>query len=395
MQETYVNLNFPTTTPILLLMHRCVRLISPFDSASKTVLSFARRQEQAQLFYSRCRSFHQQPRQGQATSASVAATSETPVPPSTTETHEAPTSAVEERRSVQTESSHEHQGSQGEEQHVKRTEKGPQTTRTAPSTKTRAQSRLERKLRRERDGTYRRASKDAIAAREIDAYDVEALVSQIEKLDGPKEWEVNPILADEAGASKRQGAVQQGLALKDNKKDTKAPQPRDKSTGEEAVPGPRKPPKPKPEIWKVHKRALEHKFGDKGWSPRKRLSPDTLEGIRALHASDPSLYSTAVLAENFKISPEAIRRILRSKWKPSEEEASSRTARWERRGERKWQEMAAQGARPPAKWRAKGVGVKRQPGEDDKQSKPERSPRRRIQHPIHWKEAVGAAVFNS
>ena len=43
----------------------------------------------------------------------------------------------------------------------------------------------------------------------------------------------------------------------------------------------------KREAWKVHKRALKEKYGEEGWQPRKRLSPDTLDGIRALHDSDP------------------------------------------------------------------------------------------------------------
>jgi hypothetical protein len=39
----------------------------------------------------------------------------------------------------------------------------------------------------------------------------------------------------------------------------------------------------------------------------------------------------------------------------AEREESVR-ARWERRGARIWTERAAQGVRPPAKWRALGVG---------------------------------------
>lgn len=110
--------------------------------------------------------------------------------------------------------------------------------------------------------------------------------------------------------------------------------------------------------WRIQKEALERKFGKQGWQPSKRLSPDTLEGIRALHASDPKAYSTQTLAKHFEISPEGIRRILKSKWRPSADEAEDRRLRWEKRGAKKWKDMAEQGVRPPAKWRAQGIKTK-------------------------------------
>jgi len=116
------------------------------------------------------------------------------------------------------------------------------------------------------------------------------------------------------------------------------------------------------DTWKVQKAALEDKFGEQNWNPRKRISPDALAGIRALHAKSPETFSTAVLAEHFKITPEAVRRILKSKWQPNEEEAEERRERWEKRGEKKWTEMAEQGLKPPKKWRDRGVG-KAGPGE--------------------------------
>jgi len=126
------------------------------------------------------------------------------------------------------------------------------------------------------------------------------------------------------------------------------------------------PPAPKPnskrEDWQVQKSAHLNKFGNAVWQPRKRLSPDTLEGIRALHASDPVTYSTETLSKNFEVSAENIRRILKSKWRPNDEERDERSARWERRGVRKWTEMAEAGERPPRRWREMGVGsVKGQP----------------------------------
>lgn len=116
------------------------------------------------------------------------------------------------------------------------------------------------------------------------------------------------------------------------------------------------------DAWKVQKAALEEKFGEQSWNPRKRISPDALAGIRALHAKSPETFSTAILADHFKITPEAVRRILKSKWQPSEEEAEERRERWEKRGEKKWTEMAEQGLKPPKKWRDRGVG-KAEPGE--------------------------------
>lgn len=112
----------------------------------------------------------------------------------------------------------------------------------------------------------------------------------------------------------------------------------------------------KKEPWQSYKAALKEKFGDEAWTPRKRISPDALAGIRALRASQPEVYTTERLAEHFKMSPEAIRRILRSKWQPSEEEMDDRRKRWEKRGIKKWTEMAEEGVRPPKKWRELGVG---------------------------------------
>ena len=128
-------------------------------------------------------------------------------------------------------------------------------------------------------------------------------------------------------------------------------------------------PKPKKESWQVQKEALKQKFGPQGWQPRKRLSPDTLEGIRALHNSDPGSYSTKTLSEHFQVTPEAIRRILKSKWRPNAEEVEKRKERWEKRGVRKWTEMAEQGVRPPAKWRAKGIRHTPPPGEGKKKAR--------------------------
>ncbi|KAL8926306.1 MAG: hypothetical protein Q9208_003028 [Pyrenodesmia sp. 3 TL-2023] len=110
------------------------------------------------------------------------------------------------------------------------------------------------------------------------------------------------------------------------------------------------------EAWQIQKDALKTKFCAEGWAPRKRLSPDALEGIRALHAQFPNKYTTPVLANQFEVSAEAIRRILKSKWRPNDEETVSRRTRWDKRGERIWSRMVALGVKPPKKWREMGVG---------------------------------------
>lgn len=114
------------------------------------------------------------------------------------------------------------------------------------------------------------------------------------------------------------------------------------------------------EPWQTQKSALSEKFGSTGWSPRKRLSPDTLDGIRALHAQYPDKFTTPILADQFKVSPEAIRRILKSKWRPKDVEEERRRQRWEKRGENIWSQMVEMGIKPPRKWRDMGVGKSRE-----------------------------------
>jgi hypothetical protein len=108
------------------------------------------------------------------------------------------------------------------------------------------------------------------------------------------------------------------------------------------------------EEWRLQKAKLKEKFPD-GWKPRKRLSPDALAGIRALNAQFPDVYTTQNLADKFEMSAEAIRRILKSKWQPDEEEDRERQERWHRRGMQIWETKAALGVKPPRKWRAEGI----------------------------------------
>jgi hypothetical protein len=108
--------------------------------------------------------------------------------------------------------------------------------------------------------------------------------------------------------------------------------------------------------WQIQKAALKEKLNGEAWNPRKKLSPDAQEGIRHLHQTHPEKFTTAVLSDHFKVSPESIRRILKSKWRPSDEEAEERLARWDKRGEKIWSNMVELGLKPPKKWREMGVG---------------------------------------
>lgn len=108
------------------------------------------------------------------------------------------------------------------------------------------------------------------------------------------------------------------------------------------------------EPWRSQKESLKNKFPE-GWRPLKRLSPDAIAGIRALHQQFPDEYGTAELADKFEVSPEAIRRILRSKWTPTPEEEEERRERWFRRGMAVWSRYAELGVKPPRKWRKQGI----------------------------------------
>jgi|SRR5271170_4610750 len=113
-------------------------------------------------------------------------------------------------------------------------------------------------------------------------------------------------------------------------------------TNNAPLPGPSR----RREEWQIQKQALQKKFGETGWNPRKKLSPDTIEGIRVLHEQYPDKYTTAVLADEFKVSAESIRRILKSKWRPDAEKMEERRERWARRHDRIWDQQAELGLRP-------------------------------------------------
>lgn len=92
----------------------------------------------------------------------------------------------------------------------------------------------------------------------------------------------------------------------------------------------RKPPKHRtPHEFAAHNAAIKKAFPE-GWSPPRKLSREAMEGVRELNTMDPETFTTPVLAERFRISPEAVRRILKSKWEPTREQRA-RFAERERR----------------------------------------------------------------
>ncbi|CUS22430.1 LAQU0S05e05182g1_1 [Lachancea quebecensis] len=85
--------------------------------------------------------------------------------------------------------------------------------------------------------------------------------------------------------------------------------------------------------WKRQKLALKDKFKGQQWNPKKKLSREQMENVRLLKRHFPETSATE-LSERFHVSPEVIRRILKSKWQPNEEEQSQLQTRWKRRSER-------------------------------------------------------------
>ncbi|KAJ7869174.1 hypothetical protein B0H14DRAFT_2278213, partial [Mycena olivaceomarginata] len=50
-----------------------------------------------------------------------------------------------------------------------------------------------------------------------------------------------------------------------------------------------------------------------------QMEARAMEGLRQLHRVDPETFTTPVLAARFRVSPEAVRRILKSRWAPPPE----------------------------------------------------------------------------
>lgn len=69
--------------------------------------------------------------------------------------------------------------------------------------------------------------------------------------------------------------------------------------------------------WQKRSATLKKRYGE--WKPTHKLSREEMNNVRQLKLQVPSM-KTIDLAGHFGISPEAIRRILHSKWVPNSEE---------------------------------------------------------------------------
>lgn len=96
---------------------------------------------------------------------------------------------------------------------------------------------------------------------------------------------------------------------------------------------PKTPREPTPSQFKAHREQMKAQFPE-GWSPPRKLSRQAMEGLRIMHAQHPEVFTTPVLAEKFRISSEAVRRILKSKWEPSREQRAKFAQRQEREREK-------------------------------------------------------------
>ncbi|CAI2192477.1 20743_t:CDS:2, partial [Funneliformis geosporum] len=69
--------------------------------------------------------------------------------------------------------------------------------------------------------------------------------------------------------------------------------------------------------WLRHKFAMKERTGFKKWEPHKKVNRETMDKIRWLNTQMPEEYTAEKLSQQFKISPESIRRILKSNFVPN------------------------------------------------------------------------------
>ncbi|EGW32887.1 uncharacterized protein SPAPADRAFT_49819 [Spathaspora passalidarum NRRL Y-27907] len=87
-----------------------------------------------------------------------------------------------------------------------------------------------------------------------------------------------------------------------------------------------------PTEWQKRELAIKKRYGE--WKPTKRLSREEMVKVKELSEQFPH-YKTADLANIFRVSPEAIRRILKSNWIPNDTDLDKLTARRERQRQEK------------------------------------------------------------
>ncbi|KAJ2784180.1 Required for respiratory growth protein 9 mitochondrial, partial [Coemansia javaensis] len=79
--------------------------------------------------------------------------------------------------------------------------------------------------------------------------------------------------------------------------------------------------------WQRRKIEMRLKHGGTGWEPEKKIAVSSMEKIRLLNAEFPEQWTMERLSEQFKVSQESIRRILKSKFRPSAEQVAERERR--------------------------------------------------------------------
>ncbi|KAJ1853430.1 Required for respiratory growth protein 9 mitochondrial [Coemansia sp. RSA 486] len=78
------------------------------------------------------------------------------------------------------------------------------------------------------------------------------------------------------------------------------------------------------EGWKRRKIELKLKLGNDGWEPTKKIAVSSMEKIRLLNAEFPEVWTMKRLSEQFKVSQETIRRIIKSKYRPNADKIEKR-----------------------------------------------------------------------
>lgn len=79
--------------------------------------------------------------------------------------------------------------------------------------------------------------------------------------------------------------------------------------------------------WKKRDESIRKRYGE--WQPTHKLSRQQIQDIRNIKEKIPGM-KTVELATHFKVSPEAIRRILQSNWVPNDSEEERMRLRGEK-----------------------------------------------------------------
>ncbi|KAJ1680195.1 hypothetical protein EV182_000500 [Spiromyces aspiralis] len=82
--------------------------------------------------------------------------------------------------------------------------------------------------------------------------------------------------------------------------------------------------------WKRRALELKAKLGCARWEPKKRVARSTMDKICFLHREMPEVWTIEKLSQQFRISFESVRRIIKSKFVPSKERLAEMEQRHKR-----------------------------------------------------------------